>query len=95
MFVVELTYTAPLAKIDGQMHAHMAFLNKHYSAGTFVVSGRQIPRTGGIILAVGASKAQIETLMAEDPFVKLGLAEVRVIEFRASQKSKDLPARFE
>jgi uncharacterized protein YciI len=90
VFVIELTYKAPLTAIDAAMKAHMAFLNKQYDAGHFLVSGRQIPRTGGIILAVGASKEQIETIMREDPFVSKGLADFRVIEFRASQKAKDI-----
>ena len=44
MFVVELTYTAPLKQIDAHMSAHVAYLRKHYAAGTFLVSGRQIGR---------------------------------------------------
>ena len=95
MFVIELTYTAPLASIDAAMKAHVAFLNTHYAAGTFVISGRKIPRDGGIILAVGPSREAIEALMKEDPFCARGLATVRVIEFRASQRAKDIPARVE
>jgi uncharacterized protein YciI len=90
MFVIELIYKADLAEIDLAMKAHVAFLNKHYAAGTFLISGRKIPRDGGIILAVGKSRAAIEELMAEDPFCSRGLAEFRVIEFRASQRSPDL-----
>lgn len=91
MFVVELTYKADLEKIDEAMKAHMAFLRKHYAAGTFIMSGRKVPREGGIILARGASRAEVEALMAEDPFCKLGLAEFRVIEFRMSQRAKEIP----
>jgi uncharacterized protein YciI len=76
------------------MTAHMAFLNKHYAAGTFVVSGRKIPRDGGIIIAVGKDRAQIEAVMKEDPFVARRLADFRVIEFRASQRAPDLPKRI-
>src|SRR5438874_1578547 len=47
MFVIELTYKAPLPEIDAQMKAHVAFLKKYYAAGHFLVSGRQIPRAGG------------------------------------------------
>ena len=79
MFVIELSYTAPLAKIDAHMTAHVAFLKKHYASGTFLVSGRQIPRVGGIILAVGESPEQIKAIMAEDPFCKNGLADVRIV----------------
>jgi len=92
MFVIELTYKVELSEIDAHMKAHMAFLNRQYAAGTFLVSGRKIPREGGIILAVGESKATIEALMREDPFVREGLADVRVIEFRPSQRAKNVDA---
>ena len=94
MFVIELTYKAPLPEIDKHMKAHVAFLNKHYAAGRFVVSGRKIPREGGIILAMGGTKFEVEGVMREDPFVARGLADVRVVEFRASQRAADLPARI-
>ena len=95
MFVIELTYKADLAAIDASMRPHMAFLKKHYAAGTFLVSGRKVPRDGGIILAVGESREQIEALMREDPFCSRGLADFRVIEFRASQRADDMPKRIE
>jgi uncharacterized protein YciI len=94
MFVIELVYKVPLPQIDAMMKAHVAFLDRHYAAGTFLISGRKIPRDGGIIIAVGGSRAQIEAIMAEDPFVASGGAELRIIEFRASQRAKDLPARL-
>lgn len=95
MFIIELTYKVPLEKIDAQMRPHMAFLNKHYDEGTFVVSGRKVPRDGGVILAVGKTRAELESIVREDPFVSLGLAEYRIIEFRASQRAKDVPPRIE
>ena len=95
MFVIELNYTSPLADIDAHMKEHMAFLRRYYASGNFLVSGRQIPRTGGVILAVGESKEKIEALMREDPFVSHGLATVRVVEFRASQKADDIQQRID
>jgi uncharacterized protein YciI len=94
VFIIELEYKADLAKIDGAMRTHMAYLKRHYAAGTFVVSGRKVPREGGIILAVGKSREEIEAIAKEDPFCKLGLAEFRVIEFRVSQRADDLAARI-
>jgi uncharacterized protein YciI len=89
MFILELTYTADLAEIDGAMKTHMRWLNAQYAAGHFLVSGRKIPRDGGIIIATGTDRAAVEAIAAQDPFVSQGLATVRVIEFRASQKMKD------
>lgn len=90
MFVIELIYKAPLAEIDAQMKPHVAFLKKQYAAGHFLVSGRKIPRDGGIILAVGTSREQIEKIVNEDPFIARGLAEARIIEFRASQRAENI-----
>ena len=90
MFVIELTYKASLTQIDAHMRAHVAFLKKYYASGNFLVSGRKIPRDGGIILAVGKSREQIEAIVQEDPFYELGLADFRIIEFRASQRANDV-----
>jgi uncharacterized protein YciI len=94
LFIVEITYTAPLERIDARMRPHVAFLRKYYAAGNFLISGRQVPRTGGIIVAMADSRERIEAIMAEDPFCRHGLAEVRIIEFRASQHAHDLPDRI-
>lgn len=94
MFVIELVYTAPLADIDAHMKSHMRFVEKHYASGHFLVSGRKIPRDGGVILAVGTDRGEIERIAHEDPFVVRGLAEVRIVEFRASQRASDLDARI-
>ena len=95
MFVIELIYKAELAEIDAHMTEHVRFLKKYYGSGHFLVSGRKIPRDGGIILAVGKSRQEIETLIQEDPFHQHGLADFRVIEFRASQRAGDMPKRIE
>ncbi|MEO7272820.1 MAG: YciI family protein [Vicinamibacterales bacterium] len=94
MFVIELTYTSPLSAIDAQMKAHMRFLNKYYASGHFLVSGRKIPRDGGIILAAGNSREEIDAIAREDPFTLRGLATARVIEFRPSQQADDIPERI-
>src|SRR5438477_13136487 len=95
MFVIELTYKAPLAEIDATMAAHVVFLKKYYAAGNFLISGRKIPRDGGIIVAVGTSRAHIEAIIREDPFYERGLADFRIIQFRASQRAGDIDQRID
>lgn len=95
MLVIELTYKADLAEIDAHMAAHVVFLKKYYAAGNFLVSGRKIPRDGGIILAVGKSRQQIEAMVKEDPFYEHDLADFRIIEFRASQRADDIQKRID
>ena len=94
MFIIELVYKASLADIDASMADHVVFLKKHYAAGHFLVSGRKIPRDGGIIVAAGKSREEIESIVREDPFHQRGLADFRIIEFRASQRAPDLPKRI-
>ena len=95
MFVIELTYKADLQKIDAHMAAHVRFLKRYYASGNFLVSGRKIPRDGGIILAVAQRRQDIEAIIQEDPFYAHGLADFRIIEFRASQRAKDIQERIE
>jgi uncharacterized protein YciI len=95
MFIIELIYTGDLATIDAHMAAHVKFLHKYYAAGNFLVSGRKIPREGGIILAVADSRAQIEAIVEQDPFHRHGLADFRIVEFRASQRAPDIQQRIE
>jgi uncharacterized protein YciI len=94
VFVIELSYKVDLARIDAAMGAHVAWLNRHYAAHTFVMSGRNIPRDGGIIIATGSDRAAIEAIIQQDPFVARGLADYRLIEFRASQRADDMPDRL-
>lgn len=84
MFVVLLTYKRPLPEIDRTMRAHVAFLEAGYRAGLFLASGRQVPRTGGVILAVAPGREALETLMHQDPFIREGLASFEIVEFLTS-----------
>ncbi len=90
LFVIELVYKAALDDIDAAMAPHMAYLKKYYAAGNFLVSGRKVPRDGGVILAVGESRERIEAIAREDPFHTRGLADFRIVEFRPSQRADDL-----
>jgi len=95
MFIIELIYKVALTQIDAHMKAHVAFLKKYYASGHFLVSGRKIPRDGGIIVAVGRDRQEIEAIIEQDPFCKQGLADWRVIEFRASQRADDIQRRID
>lgn len=93
MFVLLLTYVRPLEEVDALMREHMAWLNEHYASGRFVVSGRRVPRTGGVILARGDDREEIERIAAADPFVAGGVATCEVVQFRASQTAPGFDAR--
>lgn len=89
MFVVTLTYTAPLSAVDAHLDAHRAWLAEAYAAGVVVASGRRVPRVGGVILATG-DRAQLDQLLARDPFAQAGLATYDVVEFVVGAAAPDL-----
>lgn len=81
MFVIILDYIKPLTEIDRLVDGHRAFLERNYANGTFLLSGRQEPRTGGIIIARGDSEAEIRRVIEEDPFFTENAAQYRIIRF--------------
>ena len=81
LFVVDLHYLVPFAQIDPLIDAHMDFLETHYALGHFLASGRKEPRTGGIILAVGTRKSDVETWIKDDPFHQATVARYTITEF--------------
>jgi uncharacterized protein YciI len=85
VFVLTLTYTAPLDQIDALLPAHRRWLDGHYAAGTFLASGPRIPRTGGVILARASSVADLVALIGEDPFARAGAAEYAIVEFEPNR----------
>ncbi|WP_033215699.1 YciI family protein [Kitasatospora phosalacinea] len=95
MFILELTYTAPLERVDALLPAHIAWLERHYAAGTFLASGRKVPRDGGVILAVAPDRSAVEAIAATDPFVPAGVADYRITEFLATTVAPVLAAHRE
>ncbi|PDS44182.1 GTP cyclohydrolase [Rhizobium anhuiense] len=79
MFILSLTYLKCNDEADGQMEPHMAWVKGGYAKGWFLASGRKVPRTGGVILAIG-ERAAIEAYIAADPFTIHGIAEYEITE---------------
>ena len=85
MFIVLLTYVQPLSAVEAHLQEHRAFLDRHYAAGHFVASGARVPRTGGVILARGLTRPELDDVLAEDPFHRAHVAQYEVIEFAPSK----------
>ncbi|MFB7918819.1 YciI family protein [Streptomyces sp. NPDC056061] len=90
MFVLELTYTAPVERVDALLQAHVAWLDRQYAAGVFIASGRKNPRDGGVILAVGDDRDRIEEITAQDPFTVEDVCAYRITEFIATKTAEEL-----
>ncbi|MER7664071.1 YciI family protein [Streptomyces sp. NPDC096193] len=90
MFVLELTYTAAIERVDALLDEHVTWLDALYEEGVFIASGRKNPRDGGVILAVGDDRARIEEVAAADPFTVGGVCEYRITEFIATKTAPGL-----
>jgi uncharacterized protein YciI len=80
-FIIEISYTAPLAAIDAAVTAHRQFLQRGYDDGLLLMSGPKTPRVGGIVIARAESVERLESFFADDPYRSQGLAQYRFVEF--------------
>ncbi|MBU3012691.1 GTP cyclohydrolase [Polaribacter vadi] len=90
MFIINLTYKTELDKVDQHINDHIEFLNEQYELGNFLVSGRKIPRTGGIILSKVKNKLELEKIIDKDPFKINNLADYELTEFIPSKTCNEL-----
>ncbi|CAH1666326.1 YciI family protein [Chelatococcus asaccharovorans] len=84
MFLILLSYTKPLDEVDLWLDDHKAWVKQGFDDGVFVLAGGQSPRVGGVVIAIGETREQVESRAARDPFVHKGVAAAQVIEVRPS-----------
>ncbi|AIR69251.1 MULTISPECIES: YciI family protein [Dickeya] len=82
MYIINLTYNAPLDEVENLLERHVTWLKRGYEQGVFVASGRKNPRTGGVILAKSVEREELEDFLKQDPFQ--AVANYEVIDFQPS-----------
>ncbi|MGH1487592.1 MAG: YciI family protein [Cellvibrionaceae bacterium] len=92
MFIISLTYVKELAEVDKHIEAHVAYLEKYYAENIFMVSGRKVPRTGGLIMAKAPNKEAVEKIIEEDPFFQAQVAKYDITEFVPTMAAPELKA---
>ena len=83
LFVVLLHYTKPLAEVDAVRADHVRHLEVHAARGIFHAWARRDPPTGGVLVAAAPDRSTLEAVVAEDPYVKAGVARAEIVEFAA------------
>ena len=81
MFIAILTYKKPIEEVDRFLQAHRDYLAEHYAAGNFIASGPQRPRIGGVIMMKANNRAEVDAIIAQDPFNINGIADYQIVEF--------------
>ena len=90
MFIVSVNYKVSLDIVEQHLPAHVDYLKQQYALGHFIASGRQVPRTGGVILSNMESIAALDQVLEQDPFKQNKLADYAVTEFVPSMTCKEL-----
>lgn len=81
MFIVTVTYTAPLDEVDRWRPAHGEWLTDLISRQLILLAGRQVPLVGGVYLVTRMAAEELGRLLASDPYVLNGVAAHTVVEF--------------
>ena len=95
MFVLIARYTKPAEEVDRLLDGHRAWIMKNMKAGKILLTARQVPLTGGLILARGESPEEIWEMIAEDPFHSSGSAEYEVLQFQPVRAAPGLEGLLE
>ncbi|MHC1785194.1 MAG: YciI family protein [Anaerolineaceae bacterium] len=80
-FMIEVTYRITIEEIGDRLDLHRAYLQTGYDRGLLLMSGPKNPRIGGLVIARAESLEEITAFFAQDPYVLLGLADYRFVEF--------------
>jgi len=80
MFIVFLRLSDNRAAAPRLMEGHKAWIARGVADGVFLLVGTLQPAAGGAILAHGATRAELEARLAEDPFVAEDVARPEVHE---------------
>jgi uncharacterized protein YciI len=84
MFIFISKYVKPLDEVDVHRPAHLAWIQKNVEDGVILISGRQNPPVGGVIILRAANLEEAQAIMATDPFAANGVAEYAPTEFTPS-----------
>ena len=90
LFVVVLRYLVPLDVLDTHRDAHLKYLDDGYGKGVFLLSGPQVPRNGGIIMARSKTREALLAVLSMDPFAIHKVAEYQVFEFTPTKHIAEL-----
>lgn len=85
-FIVEIIYRAPIEKIEETRPEHRKYLKIGYNKGILLMSGPQVPRIGGIVIARSESMEKIAEFFNNDPYSLKGYAEYRYTEFQPASR---------
>lgn len=80
MYVILLEFADAREKAGQFMAAHKAWIDRGIEDGTFLLVGSLQPNRGGAILAAASPRTDLESRVADDPFVAEGIVSATIHE---------------
>lgn len=87
-------YLGPLEAVDEVRPLHREWLSGLSEAGLLVLAGRNLTKTGSVIVIVSESEDAARSLSRQDPYVRQGVARYTVIPFEAARWGVPAPPAF-
>lgn len=84
LFAILLHYRKPLAEIDAVRPDHLRHLERQAARGAVRAWARRDPAQGSVVIVSAPSRSAVDAMVAEDPYVRAGLATAEVVEFSAA-----------
>ena len=81
MFLLLGRYLKPADEVEAHLDAHRTWVRDHVEAGVFIAAGREIPLQGGLIVATGVTRDEVDAIIAKDPYFIQNVAEYDVREY--------------
>jgi uncharacterized protein YciI len=85
MFVAISEYLLDADEVDRLRPDHKAWLAEASDAGRLLVSGRQNPPSGGVLVFHAEDREEADAFIATDPYVVGGAARYELTEFTPRQ----------
>jgi uncharacterized protein YciI len=92
MFVLVSEYVGSSVRRDELLDAHHDWAHRYYESGHFLVGGPRVPAVGGVGVLRARSRAEVERILAEDPWNAAEVIAYQIIEFDESPAPNRHPA---
>ncbi len=72
------------------MEGHKEWIKRGFDGGIFLMTGSLQPKLGGVVLAHNTSLADLESRVADDPFVAENVVKPEILEVTPSRVNDQL-----
>jgi uncharacterized protein YciI len=90
IFVITVTFKAPMSEVEKYMEAHRGFLDDALKSGVLMMSGGRNPKVGGVIVCKFWSMDEAQAFIHQDPLCVADVADYDVVEFSPSRCADEI-----